>query len=50
MGVSQKRVSVLESGDIAHVELDTLRRYLRSLGATLSVIATMPDGATMRIQ
>ena len=50
MGVSQKRVSVLESGDIAHVELDTLRRYLKSLGATLSVIATMPDGATMRIQ
>lgn len=50
MGVSQKRVSVLESGDIDHVEIDTLRRYLKSLGATMSVVATMPDGATMRIQ
>lgn len=48
MGVSQKRVSVLESGDVNHVEIDTLRRYLESLGGQLHVSAVMPDGKTLQ--
>lgn len=44
LGVSQKRVSVLETGDIARVKVDTLKRYLAGIGGTLHVTASMPDG------
>ncbi|KUI36455.1 XRE family transcriptional regulator [Mycobacterium sp. GA-2829] len=39
MGVSQARVSQLESGDLAHTELGTLQSYVAALGGQLRVIA-----------
>lgn len=39
MGVSQARVSKLESGDLSHTELGTLQSYVAALGGSLRVIA-----------
>jgi predicted XRE-type DNA-binding protein len=39
MGVSQARVSQLESGDLSHTELGTLQSYVAALGGSLRVIA-----------
>lgn len=39
MGVSQPRVSKLESGDLSHTELGTLQSYVAALGGNLRVIA-----------
>jgi hypothetical protein len=39
MNVSQSRVSRIEKGDIDHVELATLRAYVRALGGELIVAA-----------
>jgi predicted XRE-type DNA-binding protein len=39
MGVSQARVSKLESGDLSHTELGTLQSYVAALGGTLRVVA-----------
>lgn len=39
MGVSQARVSQLESGDLAHTELGTLQSYVAALGGHLRVVA-----------
>jgi transcriptional regulator with XRE-family HTH domain len=41
MGVSQQRVSAIESGDVA--ELATLGDYIRALGGELKVIADFGD-------
>ncbi|KAB5608284.1 helix-turn-helix domain-containing protein [Bifidobacterium jacchi] len=49
MGVSQKRVSVLESGDVDRTEIRTLRRYLQAIGGSLQVNALMPDGRTLQL-
>lgn len=49
MGVSQKRVSTLELGDIDHTEIRTLRKYLQAVGGSLQVNAIMPDGRTLRL-
>lgn len=49
MGVSQKRVSVLESGDVDRTEIRTLRRYLQAIGGKLQVSAVMPDGRTLQL-
>ncbi|WP_094726495.1 helix-turn-helix domain-containing protein [Alloscardovia macacae] len=49
MGVSQKRVSVLESGDIERVEINTLKRYLEAIGGKLSVIASLPNGHNVEL-
>lgn len=43
MGVSQKRISDLERGDVDVLQVDTLRRYIASLGGTLEVNAVLPD-------
>ncbi|MHA6801159.1 helix-turn-helix domain-containing protein [Bounagaea algeriensis] len=43
MGISQARVSKLENGDPAHLELGTIRRYITALGATLKLIADFED-------
>ncbi|WP_172136984.1 helix-turn-helix domain-containing protein [Adlercreutzia sp. ZJ473] len=48
MGVSQKRISDLENGQIGVVQVDTLRRYVAGLGGTLEVRAVLPH-ATIRI-
>jgi predicted XRE-type DNA-binding protein len=44
MGVSQAWVSKLESGDLSHTELDTLRSYIAALGGTLRIVAEFDDG------
>lgn len=43
MGVSQKRISDLENGSIDVMQVDTLRRYIASLGGTLEIKATLPE-------
>jgi len=39
MGVSQARVSMLESGDLSHTELGTLQSYVAALGGHLRIVA-----------
>jgi predicted XRE-type DNA-binding protein len=39
MGVSQARVSKLESGDLSRTELGTLQSYVAALGGRLRIIA-----------
>ena len=43
MGVTQSRVSRIESGDIARAELATLRAYIRALGGNLRLVAQIGD-------
>ena len=51
MGVSQKRISVLESGDVEHVEVSTLKRCHRKTSrrqttrTRLTVFATLSCGS-----
>lgn len=44
MKVSQKRISELESGDIGHLRLSTLRRYAEALGGRLRISVELPEG------
>lgn len=44
MGVSQNRVSRMENGDLGTMSLDTIRRYVESMGGRLSVLAELPIG------
>jgi predicted XRE-type DNA-binding protein len=39
MGVSQARVSKLESGDLSHTEVGTLQSYAAALGGHLRIVA-----------
>jgi predicted XRE-type DNA-binding protein len=39
MGISQARVSKLESGDLSHTELGTLQSYVAALGGHLRIVA-----------
>ncbi|SDJ83647.1 Helix-turn-helix domain-containing protein [Actinopolyspora mzabensis] len=43
LGVSQARVSKLEQGNLAHLELGTIRRYVAALGGTLKLVADFAD-------
>lgn len=43
MGVSQKRVSELERGELGSMRLDTLSRYAESLGGKLVASIEFPD-------
>lgn len=45
MGVSQARVSKLESGDLSHTELGTLQSYVAALGGNLRIVADFGEGA-----
>lgn len=47
MKVSQKRISDLENGDVKHVRIDTLQRYVSGLEGTLRVTVTLPGGETL---
>jgi predicted XRE-type DNA-binding protein len=38
MGVSQARVSKLESGDLSHTEIGTLQSYVAALGGDLRIV------------
>ena len=49
MGVSQKRVSIIESGDVDHVLVSTLRKYLKGIGGSLSIPANLPDGRKLEL-
>ena len=44
MGVSQARISELESGQIDSIRLGTLRRYVASIGGTLDISVKLPNG------
>lgn len=44
MGVSQNRVSKMESGAIGSMSFDTVRRYIEAVGGTLDVTAELPTG------
>jgi hypothetical protein len=43
MGINQPRVSKLENGDLAQMEVDTLRRYVDALGGQLQIIVDIKD-------
>lgn len=43
MGVSSPRVSAIETGDVDHVEVATLRSYVEALGGRLRVLADFGD-------
>jgi DNA-binding transcriptional regulator YiaG len=45
MGVSQARVSKLESGDLSHTEIGTLQSYVAALGGHLQIIARFGQGS-----
>lgn len=45
MGVSQARVSKLESGNLSHTELGTLQAYVAALGGRLRIVAEFWDAA-----
>ena len=48
MGVSQKRVSELERGELGSMRLDTLSRYAESLGGKLVASIEFPDRTVTR--
>lgn len=43
MHVSQPRISKLEQGDLAQVEVGTIRRYVAALGGRLKLVADFED-------
>ncbi|GAA1047014.1 helix-turn-helix transcriptional regulator [Rothia amarae] len=43
LDVSQNRISKLENGEIDRAQIDTIRRYVESLGGSLNVEATFGD-------
>ncbi|SDU13332.1 helix-turn-helix domain-containing protein [Jiangella alkaliphila] len=45
MGVSQKRISAIESGDLMKTEVDTVARYVEALGGRVRVVADFPEGS-----
>ena len=44
IGVSQNRVSYMESGDMGATGIDSLRRYIPVLGGSLTLDARLPSG------
>ena len=44
IGVSQNRVSHMESGDMGATGIDSLRRYIAVLGGSLTLDARLPSG------
>ncbi len=45
MGVSQARVSKLESGDLSHTEVGTLQAYVAALGGHLRIVAEFGENS-----
>lgn len=45
MGVSQARVSKLESGDLSHTEVGTLQSYVAALGGHLRIVAEFGESS-----
>ena len=44
MGLSQGRVSHIESSDLVAMSLDTIKRHVEALGGTISLVANLPSG------
>ncbi|NEE02688.1 helix-turn-helix transcriptional regulator [Phytoactinopolyspora halotolerans] len=42
IGVSQRRVSEIESADISRAEVRTVSRYIEALGGTMRLVAEFP--------
>lgn len=49
MGISQPRVSKLEKGDLAQMEVDTLRRYVDAIGGHLRIMADFDNDKSVSI-
>lgn len=43
VGVSQRQISKIETGDIENSKLSTIRRYLQAIGSELSLDAVVGD-------
>ncbi|GAA2233594.1 helix-turn-helix domain-containing protein [Herbiconiux moechotypicola] len=43
MGVSQRRVSAIERGELESFELDTIKKYVQALGGHVRVVADFGD-------
>ena len=43
MGISQRRVSAIERGDIDRSELTTLRAYIEALGGHIHIVAEFDE-------
>lgn len=48
MGVSQRRVSAIERGDLARVEVETVSSFVSALGGVVHLVAEI-NGETVRI-
>ena len=48
MGISQARVSKLESGDLSHTDQGTLQSYVAALGGSLRIIAEF-EGSSVEL-
>ncbi len=46
MGVSQRRVSAIERGDVDRSELTTLRTYIHALGGQIHIVAEFDEITT----
>jgi DNA-binding XRE family transcriptional regulator len=46
MGISQRRVSAIERGDIDRSELTTLRTYIEALGGQIHIVAEFDEVTT----
>ena len=47
--VSQAAIAELEKKDVGVTQLRTLEAHLKGMGATLDLMATLPDGSRIRI-
>lgn len=47
--IAQNRVSNIERGDIEHIKVDTLRRYIEALGGRLRIAVDVGDGTLVEI-
>ena len=46
MGISQRRVSAIERGDLDRSEITTLRTYIAALGGQIRILADFGDDST----
>lgn len=49
LNVAQNRVSNIERGDIEHIKVDTLRRYIEALGGHLRIAVDVGDGTLVEL-
>lgn len=49
IGVSQHRISQIETGNLSSAQIGTLDKYLSALGSTLSISVQSPSGISHQI-